>query len=85
LLFVDDEVNILNALRRMLYSYKDEWEMAFLDSGAKALAYLAKNEVDLIVADMRMPEMSGAELFWTLPYLKQNKIENIFIVKVQGE
>lgn len=62
ILFVDDEVNVLNGLRRMLRNRKTEWNMEFVDSGAKALVLLEEKPFDVIVSDMRMPGMSGARL-----------------------
>ena len=46
----------------MLRSMRDEWNMAFLHSGREALGYLEENTVDVIVSDLRMSEMTGAEL-----------------------
>ncbi|MEK9753385.1 MAG: hypothetical protein VW338_09260 [Rhodospirillaceae bacterium] len=37
-LFVDDDVSLLNALRRTLYDMRGEWDMSFADGGEKALA-----------------------------------------------
>lgn len=61
-LFVDDETNILDGLRRMLISMKSEWDMNFVNSGPAAMDFLSKKHVDIIVTDMRMPEMDGVEL-----------------------
>ncbi len=61
-LFVDDEPNLLAGLRRMLRSMRKEWDMIFVAGGAEALAVLAEQPVDVIVSDMRMPGMDGAEL-----------------------
>lgn len=61
LLFVDDEPNILDGLRRMLRTYRKEWDMSFCESGEKALGLLEEEEFDVIVSDMRMPGMDGAE------------------------
>lgn len=41
---------------------RNDWDMTFVDSGAKALAFLAKTPVDVVVSDMRMPAMNGAQL-----------------------
>lgn len=60
-LFVDDDKNILDALRRMLHSKREEWEMSFVAGGAEGLALLEQTEYDLIVSDMRMPRMDGAQ------------------------
>lgn len=62
LLFVDDETRILDGLRRMLRSQREVWEMDFVTSGAQALELLDRQPIDVIVSDMRMPEMDGAEL-----------------------
>jgi len=60
-LFVDDEERVLRALQKALRNQK-EWTTEFVDNGQKALTYLAQNDVDVIVSDMRMPEMSGEQL-----------------------
>src|SRR5262249_34882778 len=62
ILFVDDEPNILEGLQRMLRPMRQEWEVAFAESGPKALELLAAHAFDVVVSDMRMPGMSGAKL-----------------------
>ncbi|XPV77533.1 MAG: HDOD domain-containing protein [Desulfovibrio sp.] len=62
ILFVDDEPNVLSSIRRMLFPIRKEWQMQFADSGAKALELMEKTRFDVLVTDIRMPEMSGAEL-----------------------
>ncbi len=62
ILFVDDEEMILQGLKRMLRPMKDNWEMVFAVSGSEALALMAKQPFDVVVSDMRMREMDGAEL-----------------------
>ncbi len=61
-LFVDDEQRILDGLRRSLRSMKSEWQMEFQLGGKAALAMLENETVDLVVTDMKMPEIDGAEL-----------------------
>jgi response regulator RpfG family c-di-GMP phosphodiesterase len=59
-LFVDDEVSILSALRRL---FRPQGYRVLLAESAKAgLAMLETEPVDLVVSDMRMPEMDGAAL-----------------------
>jgi len=60
ILFVDDEINILNSLRRGLMD--EPYVTLFAESGKKALEILENREVHIIVTDMKMPEMSGLEL-----------------------
>lgn len=61
-LFVDDDANILQGLRRMLRSRRNEWEMAFAQSGEEALRLMDEQPFDAVVTDMRMPAMDGASL-----------------------
>ena len=62
IVFVDDELNILQAMRRSFHSMRDEWSMEFVSSGAAALESLTKAPADVIVSDMRMPGMDGWQL-----------------------
>ena len=62
ILFVDDETPVLEGLQLRLRPLRTKWEMTFVDSGVKALAELEKAAYDVIVSDMRMPAMDGAEL-----------------------
>ncbi len=62
IMFVDDEVNILEGLRHRLHKQRRKWDMLFVRSGKEALEVLAREPVDVIVSDMRMPEMDGAVL-----------------------
>lgn len=62
ILFVGDEPKILEGLRRSLRSIRQEWEMLFVASGLEALDILTQEPFEVIVSDMRMPGMNGAEL-----------------------
>ncbi len=59
ILLVDDEINILRALRRVLS--KEGWEILTYDNPQQALEELAYQPVDLVISDYRMPQMTGAE------------------------
>ncbi len=61
-LFVDDEPNVLSGLRRMLRGQRDDWEFAFVGGAAEALELLARRRFEVIITDLRMPGMDGAEL-----------------------
>ncbi|MFT5839092.1 MAG: response regulator RpfG family c-di-GMP phosphodiesterase [Flavobacteriales bacterium] len=59
-LCVDDELNILKSMKRMLY--KQDYQLLLAQSGAQALALMQQHDVHLIISDMKMPGMSGAQL-----------------------
>lgn len=58
-LCVDDEPNILSALKRLFRPHG--YRVLLADSGAAGLALLGQESVDLVISDMRMPEMDGAQ------------------------
>jgi HD-like signal output (HDOD) protein/CheY-like chemotaxis protein len=62
LLFVDDDPNILKGLGRLLHCMRAEWSMEFAESGPQALEMLSRESFDVVVSDMRMPGMDGAQL-----------------------
>lgn len=59
ILFVDDETNILSALKRLFRPLG--YRIITAESGAAGLLVLEENTVDLVISDMRMPEMNGAQ------------------------
>ena len=60
ILFVDDEKQILRALKRLFVS--SDYEVHFADGGERALELVKEQDFDLLVTDIRMPEMDGIEL-----------------------
>lgn len=66
LLLVDDEPNIVSALKRLLH--RDGYQILTADSGAQGLQVLSQHSVDLIISDQRMPGMTGVE------FLRQAKV-----------
>lgn len=66
ILFVDDEPQLLNGLKRLIRGKRGEWDMHFADSGTAALDMMAATPFDVIVTDMRMPGMDGATLLSTV-------------------
>jgi len=59
-LCVDDEPNVVSALRRLFRG--TGYRVLTATSGAEALEVFARDSVDLIISDMRMPGMDGAQL-----------------------
>jgi CheY-like chemotaxis protein len=60
ILCVDDEINVLRALKRLLR--KEPIRLLTANSGAEALEIMEHNEVHLVMSDYRMPGMTGTEL-----------------------
>lgn len=58
-LAVDDEAGILSALTRQLR--RTAYELTTAGSGAEALALMEQQKFQIVISDMRMPEMNGAE------------------------
>lgn len=61
-LFVDDDVQVLNGLKLMMRKQRHAWEMVFVGNAEAALAELQQAPFDTVVSDMRMPFIDGAEL-----------------------
>jgi len=62
ILFVDDDPKVLESMQRIFFDMDDEWDMEFANSGQEALDFMEIQPFDVVVSDMRMPEMDGAEL-----------------------
>lgn len=60
ILFVDDEVNILKALRRL--TRHETWNVVTASRGREALELLERQPAQVVVSDQRMPEMCGVDL-----------------------
>lgn len=66
ILFVDDEQHLLDGLKRSLRGQRHDWEMVFASSGEEAIGLAEESRFDVVVSDMRMPGMNGAELLQQL-------------------
>ena len=60
ILFVDDEPNVLSAYTRILR--KSPWRVLTAPSAEKALEILDEESINLVVTDMKMPQVHGIEL-----------------------
>ncbi|PRR80782.1 response regulator [Clostridium vincentii] len=74
-LFVDDEVNILNSIRRVTIG--EEFETIIATNGERALEIFSENEISVIVTDMRMPKMNGLELLEKVKEISPNTIRMV--------
>jgi len=62
ILFVDDEPLMGDLFSLMFEGMKEEWELHFAHTGQEALKLLEKTPCEVVVSDMRMPGMTGAQL-----------------------
>jgi len=62
ILFVDDEPNVLDAIRRLLRMQGPEWDVSFATNGAEALAAMYVHPAHVVITDIAMPEMDGKSL-----------------------
>lgn len=62
ILFIDDQENILQSLKLSLRSMRNEWDMSFAPSGAEGLEMFDRIWPDVVVTDMRMPNLDGTHV-----------------------
>jgi DNA-binding NtrC family response regulator len=65
-LVVDDEVDMLEGLKRLLSYELQSVEVLTASQGRRALSLVRQEPVDLVLLDIRMPEMDGFQLLETL-------------------
>jgi DNA-binding NtrC family response regulator len=63
ILFVDDDAALLAGLQNVLHRDRKRWEMVFTSSPEAALEEIRKTPFDVVISDMRMPNIDGATLF----------------------
>src|SRR3989304_7943236 len=61
-LIVDDEETLTWSMARSLSKDKDNYEVLIANNGREALNFLERNKVDLVITDIRMPDVNGLDL-----------------------
>lgn len=82
ILFIDDEQFVLDGLKRLLRDSRDVWQLEFAINGKEALEIVKEKNIDVIISDIRMPEMTGLELLEKLQ--ADEKTRNIPVVILTG-
>jgi HD-like signal output (HDOD) protein/ActR/RegA family two-component response regulator len=77
ILFVDDEPSLLAALSNLMRRDRHRWDLVFALGGAEALRELEKGAFDIVLTDMRMPEVDGLAV---LTAVKQSSPRTIRII-----
>ncbi len=83
ILFVDDEQFVLDGFKRLLRDYRDKWQIEFALNGKIALQMVEEQDFDVIITDIRMPEMPGLELLECLQNNENTK--KIPVVVLTGD
>jgi len=78
ILFVDDDANFLAGLKALLRKHRARWEPHFAPGGREAVALLEAQPFDIVVSDMRMPGMNGAQVLEEAQRLRPEAVRVIF-------
>jgi len=61
-LIVDDEETLTWSMSKSLSKDRDKYEVIIANNGKEALNQLKKNDIDLVISDIRMPDVNGLDL-----------------------
>jgi DNA-binding response OmpR family regulator len=61
-LIVDDEETLTWSMAKSLSKDKDKYEVMIANNGREALGLLKKDKIDLVISDIRMPDINGLDL-----------------------
>ncbi|MEW6376185.1 MAG: response regulator [Thermodesulfobacteriota bacterium] len=61
-LIVDDEETLTWSMAKSLSKDKDKYEVMIANNGREAINLLKKNKIDLVISDIRMPDINGLDL-----------------------
>ena len=82
ILIVDDDPHFCETLKDYLEEMKYNISVSY--NGKQAISYIKENDVDIILIDVKMPELNGLELFLTIREIK-SKITGIMITGYHSE
>jgi len=82
ILFVDDDVNVLKSLERMLREKRNDWEMHFAESAEQAMRLLKGGGFDAAVLDVRLRGKSGLELLMDIK--SDENMRDMEVVMITG-
>lgn len=78
IVIVDDEVIMQNAIRKYIETNCFDFNIAgVFNDGQEALNYINTSSVDIVITDIKMPNVDGLEL---VQQVRQNGLDCIFII-----
>ena len=80
ILIVEDEESIRRVLKKILSEEDKSHEIAEAENGIEALNFIKKNQLDLIISDIKMPKVDGIEV---LAYVKENN-PDVPVIMISG-
>jgi DNA-binding NtrC family response regulator len=76
-MLVDDEENILKAIKRVLMRHASEWEIETYNDPTNALNRARSTVFDVFISDYRMPEMNGVDFLKEIKELQPDSMRII--------
>lgn len=64
ILIIDDETDVGWIITKLLKDFK--YKVKFVDKGRKALKILAKNKIDIVFLDLKLPDVDGINILSTI-------------------
>jgi len=86
ILFVDDDPNFLESMKRTIRSNQEKWEVSYFSSALAAIQALKTGGPALIVTDWKMPEMDGMKLCRHVREFEDNtELKGCYIILLTGK
>ena len=80
ILLVDDDINLLQGLRRTLQTIPDQWEPVLAVNGQDALRLLEHTPCEVVMTDILMPEQDGIEMIQEL----RRRFPTVQVIAISG-
>ncbi len=84
-LFVDDDPNFLESMKRTMRSNQEKWGVSYFSSALAAIQALKTGGPAVIVTDWKMPEMDGMKLCHHVRELEdKTELKDCYIILLTG-
>ena len=85
ILFLDDEKYVLNGIQRLIRNELKAWDVLFLTDSIQARDKILKEKFDVVVTDIRMPELDGLSLLREIKHVSGFNSPEFIIVTGLGD